>query len=84
MRSWIGAVIAFAGLALLVTGCATSQDWTEWKSHSTHFASGDHAMFSLRNVGDKPEVRRSDLVAARAQNWWGKIVMVDQGQIFQN
>jgi hypothetical protein len=32
--------------ALLATGgCATGDEWTTWREHPTHFASGDHLFF---------------------------------------
>jgi hypothetical protein len=72
-------VLAFTG------GCATSEEWAEWRSHSSHFASGQHATFSLKNrEGTAPRVARSDIDAARSENWWGKAITVSSDQIFQN
>jgi hypothetical protein len=80
--------IVRAGLAamlLLAAGCATSEQWRDWRSHSTHFASGQHMGFSLRNTeGSPPRVRRSDVEASRAESWWGKAITVSPDQIFQN
>ena len=76
-----------AGMTLLATACATSQDWQEWRSHNTHFASGEHGFFSMRNNkdGSKPQVYRSDIVDAGKQSWWGVYtVSVSPNQIFQN
>ena len=44
-----------------------------WRSHSTHFASGEHGFFSMRNNkdGSNPKVYRSDIEASRQENWWG-------------
>jgi hypothetical protein len=72
-------------LALLVlSGCATSTEWTTWKEHPAHFASGEHLTFSLRNGEDKPaRVTRQDVALARDQSWWGKAVTVDQQQIIE-
>jgi hypothetical protein len=58
-----------------------------WRSHSTHFASGDHATFSMRNNkdGSKPRVSRSDITASKQQDWWGVYsINVTPDQIFQN
>ena len=58
-----------------------------WRDHTTHFASGDHGLFSLRNNkdGSNPRVTRSDIEGARTQNWWGiYVVTVSPSQIFQN
>ena len=77
--------IALLSLAGVVagTGCA-SQDWQEWESHPTHFASGDHMAFSLKNQGTTPRVSSADTREAAAQSWWGSPVVVRADQIFQN
>jgi hypothetical protein len=79
-------LLAIAGLALSGAGCATSDQWADWKSHTTHFASGEHGLFSLRNdnEGRHPRVTRLDVEASRAENWWGKTISVDSAQIIQN
>ena len=38
------------GLAAFAVGCATRQEWAEWNAHPSHFASGDHFGFSVRNL----------------------------------
>ena len=67
-------------------GCATSEQRAEWRSHNTHFASGTHGIFSLRNNNDgaNPKVSRSHIEAARQENWWGKAITGSPDQIFQN
>jgi hypothetical protein len=75
------------GTLFLTGACATSDEWKEWKAHSSHFASGQHLVFSVvKNPTDAspPKVRRSDIEASRAENWWGKAVTVSPEQIFQN
>ena len=76
------ALLSLAG-AVASAGCA-SQDWQEWKSHPTHFASGDHMAFSLKNQGSTPKVSSSDTRLAASQSWWGEPVVVRPDQIFQN
>ena len=78
--------IAVGGLAGLLSGCATSEEWADWRGHTTHFASGTHGFFSLRNNkdGSNPRVSRTDVDAARQENWWGKAITVSPEQIFQN
>jgi len=75
-------------ITLLLTGaCATREDWNVWMSHTTHFASGEHGLFSIRNDkgGANPRVSRTDIQDAGQQNWWGiYAVTVNQNQIFQN
>jgi hypothetical protein len=69
-------------VALLASACATTTEWAAWRAHPTHFASGDHMSFSIRNSeGGPPEVTRRDLTEARAQAWWGDPVTVSQAQI---
>ena len=79
-------LLALAGLALSGAGCATKDQWADWKSHNTHFASGEHGLFSLRNdqEGRNPKVTRLDIDASRTQNWWGKTISVNSAQIIQN
>lgn len=75
--------VAAAALAL-ATGCATSEEWATWKQHPTHFASGDHLSFSVKNPeGRQPQVTRNDITQARDQGWWGKPVTVTQEAILE-
>ena len=84
MRSRI-TTAALLGSVLLAGGCATSEQWADWRGHSTHWASGEHLAFSARNAeGAAPRVTRADLANARVQNWWGKVITVSPDQIFQN
>ena len=62
-------------------GCA-SQEWATWRDHGTHFASGAHAAFSIRNdLASRPQVTRSDVTRARTEAWWGDPVTVTSEQI---
>ena len=74
--------MALLGLGL--SACASSEQWAEWRSHPTHFASGDHMAFSLKNMGSTPRVKRSDQREAAAQSWWGKPVIPRADQIFED
>jgi hypothetical protein len=72
------------GMAVLLAtaGCASTEEWTTWKEHPTHFASGDHLFFSTRNQGDNAaRVTRQDIALARDEGWWGKPVTVSQEMI---
>jgi hypothetical protein len=84
MRSRItGATLAVAVMFLVSCSAADRQVWLE---HNTHFASGEHAGFSLVNNkdGSNPKVTRSDIEDARNQNWWGiYAITVDPKQIQQ-
>lgn len=83
-RGLVGSALVLS-VAVIAGGCATSEEWAEWRSHSSHFASGQHATFSLKNrEGTAPRVARSDIDAARSENWWGKAITVSSDQIFQN
>lgn len=75
-------LLAVAGGA---SACATSQEWAEWRQHSSHFASGDHLLFSLQNQrrDSPPRVRERDLEEAKAQAWWGDPVVVRPDQVVQ-
>lgn len=77
-------MLALAGLLLLAAGCASHDEWTTWRQHPTHFASGDHLVFSARNPeGATPRVSRADVAQARDQGWWGKPVTVAQEAILE-
>jgi hypothetical protein len=86
MRSKIVTFAALTVVAFLAGACATSEQWAEWRGHTTHFASGDHGMFSLANnmEGTNPRVTRLDIENSRTQNWWGKNISVEPGQVIQN
>jgi hypothetical protein len=73
------------GAALLGTGaCATGEEWEVWKANPTHFASGEHLKFSMKNrVGNAAEVSRDDVERARQQNWFGKAITVRQEEILE-
>ena len=63
------------GLWVAAAGCATSTEWQEWRDHTTHFASGQHGVFSLRNNrdGSNPRVSRADIAAAQTESWRERI-----------
>ena len=86
MRSKIATVAALIGVAFLSGACATSEQWAEWRGHTTHFASCYHAGFSLSNnmEGRNPKVTRLDVENSRTQNWWGRNISVEPGQVIQN
>jgi hypothetical protein len=78
--------LVFPALPVLVLllGCATAEEWDAWKSHGSHFASGDHFKFSWRNgEAGAARVTRDDVALARDQNWWGKAIRVEQAQIIE-
>jgi hypothetical protein len=78
-----GAMLLVFGV--LATGCASSQEWTDWKQHPAHFASADHAFFSVRNrEGSSARVTRADITTARSEGWWGRPITVSTEQIQQN
>ena len=84
MRTRITRALLLGGIVLAASACATSEEWSEWLKHPTHFASGDHATFSFRNTeGSAPKVTRSEVERARAEQWWGKVITVSAEQIIQ-
>ena len=73
--------ILLAGVVVTLAGCATGEEWTTWKQHPSHVASGEH-LFSVRNAeGRAPTVVRRDVAAASTEGWWGKTITVSQEQI---
>ena len=83
----IARAVLVVGVMFLVGACASSEDWKVWLGHNTHFASGDHGFFSMKNNkdGSNPKVTRKDIDGARGENWWGiYAVSVSPSQILQN
>ncbi len=77
-------LLLIGGALLVTTGCATSEEFATWRAHNTHFASGAHMGFSLRNTeGSAPRVTRRDVALARDESWWGKPITVSQEQILE-
>lgn len=84
MRVDVVRALLLGGALVAVTGCATSEEWAEWKAHPSHFASGSHLGFSVRNrEGTAPRVTRQDVALAREEAWWGRPVTVSQEQILE-
>ena len=84
MRSMRFRLLLVGSVLVAVTGCATGEEWTTWKAHPTHFASGEHMFFSVRNrEGTAPRVTRQDITLARNEGWWGKPITVSQEQILE-
>jgi hypothetical protein len=77
-----GRLIVLAAALTSLTGCASSQEWSTWYDHRTHFASGEHMSFSIRTPETGPgRVTRTELAKARDEGWWGKPVTVAQAEI---
>ena len=77
-------VVSLTLVVLLGGGCATTAEWATWRTHPTHFASGDHLSFSIGNPeSSQPRVTRHDLLAARQEGWWGDPVTVPQDRILE-
>ena len=84
MRSMGWRVVLIGSVLAALGGCASSEEWKTWKEHPTHYASGDHGFFSLRNRDDKSaKVTRDDIAMARDQGWWGRPITVSSEQILE-
>ncbi len=84
MRSRMLSAVLLSGTLVVAAGCASSEEWSDWFNHSTHYASGQHLGFSMRNrEGASPRVSRRDIESSRTQNWWGKVITVSPEQVFQ-
>jgi len=76
--------LVIVAAALLAGACASGEEWATWKDHPSHFASGEHLAFSLRNrEGSPTRVTREDIALARSQGWWGKPITVSTEQILE-
>lgn len=84
MRSTCLLISMFMISLFALTGCATREEWEAWKSHPSHFASGSHMGFSVRNrEGKSTRVSREDIAVAREEGWWGKAITVSQEAILE-
>jgi hypothetical protein len=76
--------VMFFLVAMVVgsSACATSEQWARWREHSSHFASGDHFVFSARNQGRHatPRVTQKDMDEAQVETWWGDPIIVRPDQ----
>ena len=70
MRAVASGAMLLLGVTLFTGACATSEEWSEWRSHTTHFASGQHGVFSLRNNkdGSNPRVSRTHVADAQTRS----------------
>jgi hypothetical protein len=72
LRWWL---VLIAAVMFSMSGCASAQDWAYWREHPTHFASGDHLTFSMRNDSVyHPSVTEADRKLAQEHGWWGHLV----------
>jgi len=80
----IRALLLVLAVAAGSAACASSDQWAEWRQHSSHFASGRHLYFSLRHQGanPRPHVTEGDVQKARFESWWGDPIVVSPDQIF--
>ena len=83
MKSGAARFIVTAIVGTVLTSCATPQQWSDWKAHPTHFASGEHFAFSMKTSADTKVVSRKDLEFAQAQSWWGTPITVAQSQVLE-
>jgi len=84
MRSERWRLILIGSALFAMAGCASGEEWDTWKSHPTHFASGSHMGFSMRNRADsKARVTRQDIASARDEGWWGRPITVGDEQILE-
>jgi len=81
-RGW--RFLMIGGALVMLAGCASGDEWRTWREHPTHYASGDHGFFSLRNrEGKTAKVTRGDIALARDEGWWGKPITVSSEQILE-
>ena len=80
----VGYALLTIVMMLVAAGCASQTEWVTWKEHPTHFASGDHLSFSVRNSeGSAPHVSRRDITEATTEAWWGQPITVNTAQILE-
>src|SRR5258706_9515180 len=62
------------GSVILSTGSAAAhREWEVWRAHPTHYATGNHLSFSMKNmVGAAPQVTPELMDQAKGEGWWGR------------
>jgi hypothetical protein len=69
LRWWL---LLIAAVMFSMSGCASARDWAYWRDHPTHFASGGHMTFSMKNDNVyHPMVTDADRKLAQQHGWWG-------------
>jgi hypothetical protein len=73
LRWWL---LLLAAVMFSMSGCASKQEWNEWASHPTHYASANHWEFSQRTGGniDPKIISEADRDVAMKEGWWGDLV----------
>jgi hypothetical protein len=69
LRWWL---LLIAAVMFSMSGCASARDWAYWSDHPTHFASGGHMTFSMKNDSVyHPTVTDAERKLAQQHGWWG-------------
>jgi hypothetical protein len=73
LRWWL---LLLAAVMFSMSGCASKDQWNNWASHPSHYASGNHWEFSQRTGGDvDPKmISAADQEVAVKEGWWGDLV----------
>jgi hypothetical protein len=73
LRWWL---LLLAAVMFSMSGCVSKDQWSNWASHPSHYASGNHWEFSQRTGGDiDPRIiSAADQEVAVKEGWWGDLV----------
>src|SRR5258705_2506273 len=73
LRWWL---LLLAAVLFSMSGCVSKDQWNNWASHPSHYASGNHWEFSQRTGGDvDPKmISAADQEVAVKEGWWGDLV----------
>jgi hypothetical protein len=73
LRWWL---LLLAAVMFSMSGCVSKNQWNNWASHPSHYASGNHWEFSQRTGGDvDPKmISVADQETATKEGWWGDLV----------
>jgi hypothetical protein len=73
LRWWL---LLLAAVMFSMSGCVSKNQWNNWASHPSHYASGNHWEFSQRTGGDvNPKmISAADQDVAVKEGWWGDLV----------
>ena len=73
LRWWL---LLLAAVMFSMSGCVSKNQWNNWASHPSHYASVNHWEFSQRTGGDiDPKmISAADQDTAVKEGWWGDLV----------
>ena len=79
-------LLLLSAVMFSMSGCGSTKAWQGtalsdydiWAQHSSHFASGNHLVFSLKSHPTANTITERDKTTAAREDWWGQLVPQDK------